>query len=169
MKDYLIIDGYNIINAWPKLKDIATDSYDEARRELIEMMAEYQSFKGINIIIVFDAHMVKGNIGKRDKIKGIKIVFTKEGETADSYIEKVIPQLSKRNYVTVVTNDWAEQQMILGAGATRMTTRELIIDYNNAKNRISQKTDDLSREKNMLSNQIDPEILEKLERLRRMQ
>lgn len=167
LKEYLIIDGYNVINGWPELKKLAVENFEESRRQLIEMMAEYQSFKGLHIIIVFDAHMVKGNMEKSDMIKGIKIIFTKEGETADSYIEKFILQLSKKNRAAVVTNDWAEQQMILGGGATRISIREFIIDFDRAKNSINKKTEKLQEQRDVLSNRIDPIILEKLEKLRR--
>ncbi|AKL97071.1 putative RNA-binding protein [Clostridium aceticum] len=167
MKEYLIIDGYNVINAWSELKALAEESLEEARIELVERMAEYQSYKGINIIVVFDAHMVKGTMEKNDAIKGIKVVFTKEKETADSYIEKFIVQLSKRHRAAVVTNDWAEQQVVLGGGATRTSVRELIIDYGTIKQNIQRKTEVLKQEKDSLSNRIDPLILEKLEKFRR--
>ena len=167
LKEYLIIDGYNVINGWPMLRDLAIESFEESRRQLIEMMVEYQSFKGIHVIIVFDAHLVKGSIEKKDMIKGVKIVFTKESQTADSYIEKLILQLSKKHRVTVVTNDWAEQQMVLGGGAIRMTIREFIIDFNGAKSSISKKTEKLQEQREALSNRIDPIVLEKLEKLRR--
>ena len=93
-----------------------------ARTELVGMMAEYRAFKGINVIIVFDAYLVKGSTRNKEKLKGIEVVFTKEKETADSYIERLIVELlsNKKNRVSVVTNDWTEQQMVLGGGATRI-------------------------------------------------
>ncbi|AOY75122.1 NYN domain-containing protein [Clostridium formicaceticum] len=167
MKEYLIIDGYNVINGWSELKRLAEESLEEARIELVERMAEYQSCKGVHVVIVFDAHMVKGTMEKTETVKGIKVVFTKERETADSYIEKFIVQLSKRHRAAVVTNDWAEQQVVLGGGATRISVRELIIDYSAIKNNIQRKTEILQQQKDSLSNRIDPLVLEKLEKFRR--
>ncbi|SNS38760.1 hypothetical protein SAMN05446037_100929 [Anaerovirgula multivorans] len=167
MKEYLILDGYNVINGWPQLKKLATQNLEEARIELIERMIEYQSYKGLHVIIVFDAHLVKGSMEKNDKIKGVEVVFTKEKETADGYIEKFILQLSKRQRASVVTNDWTEQQMILGSGGTRIPVREFVIDFDNIKNNIQKKTEILQQQKDFLSNRIDPLVLEKLEKLRR--
>lgn len=167
MKEYLIIDGYNVINGWPELKKLATESFEEARIQLIEWMAEYQSYRGLHVMIVFDAHLVKGTMEKTEKIKGVEVVFTKERETADSYIEKVILQLAKRNHVSVVTNDWIEQQMILGGGASRIPVRELILDFDNSKRNIQKKAEVLQQQKDFLSNRIDPSVLEKLEKFRR--
>ncbi|MCC5910796.1 MAG: NYN domain-containing protein [Clostridiaceae bacterium] len=167
MKEYLILDGYNIINAWDKLKHIAQQSLEEAREQLVEMMAEFQASKKADVIIVFDAHLVKASMEKKEKVKNVEVVYTKERETADSYIEKIIPELTKRNRVMVVTNDWTEQQMILGSGATRLSVREFILDYDATKKAIQKKTEDLRQEKDYLSNRIDPSVLEKLEKFRR--
>lgn len=167
LKEYLILDGYNVINGWPELKKLAMENFEEARIQLIEMMAEYQSYKGICVIIVFDAHLVKGSMEKSDIIKGVKVIYTKERETADNYIEKFIMQLPKRDRASVVTNDWAEQQMILGGGAARIPVRELVLDFDNSKNKIKKQTQTLQQEKDFLSNRIEPLILEKLEKFRR--
>ena len=167
MKEYLIIDGYNVINAWPNLQHIAQKNLDDARSQLIEMMAEYQSFKGIKIIIVFDAHLVKKSMEKLEKKMDVEIVYTREKETADSYIERLIVDLSRKNRVVVATNDLVEQQMVLGGGATRTSVRELIIDYNNVKVKIHKRIDDLKIQKTELSNRIGDEMLEKLEKFRR--
>ena len=166
-KEYLILDGYNVINSWPKLKKLMEGNLEESRKELIEMMAEYQAFKGVKVIVVFDAYLVKGSMESKEDIKNVEVVFTKERETADSYIEKFITGVSKRDRVVVATNDWAEQQMILGGGATRISVRELIIEFDRIKNKITKKTETLDQEKNMLSNRIDGSILEKLEKFRR--
>ena len=167
MKEYLIIDGYNVINAWPTLYSIAHKNLEDARSQLIEMMAEYQSFKGIKVIIVFDAHMVKKSMEKTEKKLGVEVVYTREKETADSYIERLIVDLSRKNRVVVATNDLIEQQMVLGSGATRTSVRELIIDYNNVKERINKRIDALKIQKVDLSNRMSDEILEKLEKFRR--
>ncbi len=87
-KEYLFVDGYNIINSWERLKDLSKMSLEVARNELVEIMAEYQHYSGIKITVVFDAHLVKGNSGKRYGVKGVEVVYTKESETADQYIEE---------------------------------------------------------------------------------
>ncbi|QUH19859.1 NYN domain-containing protein [Alkaliphilus sp. B6464] len=169
MNEYLILDGYNVINSWPKLKLLMNESLEIARGELIEIMAEYRAFKGVNVIIVFDAYLVKGSTKKSEKLRGVEIVFTKERETADSYIERLIVELSKnrRNRVSVVTNDWTEQQMVLGGGATRVSVREMVLDFDQIKNKINKKIETPRKQKDTLSDRIDPLILEKLEKFRR--
>lgn len=167
MKEYLILDGYNVINSWPRLKFLMNESLETARDELIELMAEYKAFKGINVIVVFDAYLVKRSMKNSEKLKGIEIVFTKEKETADTYIEKLIVELSRLNRVSVVTNDWTEQQMILGGGATRVTVRELVLEFDHIKNKINKKIEITQNQRNTLSDRIDQSILEKLERFRR--
>ncbi len=124
-KDYLLIDGYNMIFAWESLKKIAQSSLEDARRELIERISVYKVFKGWDIIIVFDAYKVKGNIGEVEKEKGITIVYTKESQTADAYIEKAAKELTKQYNVTVATSDALEQLIIFGSGAFRMPARHL--------------------------------------------
>ncbi len=166
-KEHLFIDGYNVINAWPQLREISKDDLEGARRQLIEMMAEYQAYKGIKVTIVFDAHLVKFSMEKKEQQKGVTVVFTKEKETADGYIEKKIAELSLRNRVRVVTNDWLEQQMILGSGATRISVRELLLDYQHIKEKISKKTQEIQLKKDYLSNRLDESVLEKLEKFRR--
>ncbi|ABR50568.1 protein of unknown function DUF901 [Alkaliphilus metalliredigens QYMF] len=167
MKEYLVLDGYNVLNGWPKLKELCQGDLDGARKELLEMMAEYGSFKGIEVIVVFDAHLVKGSMQKNEKLKGVEVVFTKEKQTADSYIERLITELSIRNRVVVATNDWAEQQMVLGGGATRISVRELVLEFQNIKVKIKKKGEKLSQERNDISSRLDETILEKLEKFRR--
>ncbi len=167
MKEHLLIDGYNVINAWPQLREISREDLEGARRQLIEMMAEYQAYKDLKVTIVFDAHLVKYSMEKIEHQMGVTVVFTKEKETADGYIEKKIIELSKRNRVQVVTNDWLEQQMILGSGATRISVRELLLDYERIKEKITKKTEEIQLKKDYLSNRLDQSVLEKLEKFRR--
>jgi len=167
VEEYLILDGYNVINSWPGLKLLMEESLETARDKLIDVMVEYGAFKGINIIIVFDAHLVKGNTGNRQKLKGVEIVFTKEYETADSYIERYIVELSKNNRVAVVTDDKIEQQMILGSGATRVPVREMIEMFGQIKNEINEKIEIDRIRKNTLSDTLGVSVLKRLEKLRR--
>jgi predicted RNA-binding protein with PIN domain len=96
LNKYLLIDGYNIINAWPDLREIALINFEEARERLIQQFVDYKFYTGEMIIIVFDAHSVKQNHLKREYIDGIEVVFTKEYQTADSYIEKKVEELTKK-------------------------------------------------------------------------
>ncbi|MCR5601837.1 MAG: TetM/TetW/TetO/TetS family tetracycline resistance ribosomal protection protein [Ruminococcus sp.] len=122
--DYLLVDGYNIIFAWDDLKKIAEENLDAARSELINRMCNYQGYAGCELILVFDAYKVKGRHRDIEKYCNINIVYTKESETADTYIEKVTHELSKKHRVRVATSDGAEQIIILGNGAMRISAAE---------------------------------------------
>lgn len=167
MKDIMILDGYNVTNALPELRDLARTDYGAARDLLIEMMSEYRTFRGIDILIVFDAHMSAKARENWEKVKGVEVVFTKEKMTADSYIEKRIAKLVEKRKVIVVTNDWSEQLMVMGSGAARRSVRELKIDLLEARNTISEEAYKLNRERDFLSNRIDADTLKKLEEFRR--
>ncbi len=120
---YLLVDGYNIIFAWDELKDVAKDSLDMARTKLINMLSSYQGFINSPVIVVFDAYRVKGNPGSVERYGDLSVVYTKEAETADAYIEKVTHDLAKHHRVRVATSDGLEQIIILGAGALRISAR----------------------------------------------
>lgn len=122
--DYLLVDGYNIIFAWDDLKKIANENLDAARAELVKRMCNYQGYAGCELILVFDAYRVKGKHREVEKYCNINIVFTKESETADSYIERVTHELSKEHRVRVATSDGVEQMIILGNGAMRISAAE---------------------------------------------
>ena len=124
-KEYLLIDGYNIIFAWENLRKMAKENLDLARNSLVNTICNYQGFKEIEVILVFDAYKVKRNAGEIEKIHDVSIVYTKEAETADMYIEKVSKELGKTNRVKVATSDGLEQLIILGSGAIRVTAEEL--------------------------------------------
>ena len=119
-EEYLLVDGYNIIFAWDELKAQSAQSLDLARNTLINRLCNYQGFCGVKIILVFDAYRVKKNPGSIEEFRNISVVYTKEAETADSYIQKVSHELSKKHRVRVATSDAAEQMIILGSGALRV-------------------------------------------------
>ena len=123
--DYLLVDGYNIIFAWDELKKIADKSLDDARAELAKIMCNYQGYTGYEVILVFDAYRVKGKRREAEKYYNINIVYTKESETADSYIERISHELAKKHRVRVATSDGSEQMIVLGNGAMRVSAREL--------------------------------------------
>ncbi len=120
-KEYLLVDGYNIIFAWEHLKKIAADDIEDARHKLANTLCNYQGFKKCEVILVFDAYKVKGNVGEISKYHNITIVYTKEAETADMYIEKVTHEIGRKHRVRVATSDGLEQIIILGHGALRLS------------------------------------------------
>ncbi len=123
-QEYILVDGYNIIFAWDELKKISDENLDAARHKLIEIMINYKGVRKCEIIVVFDAYRVKGNPGSEKEIDGIHVVYTKEAQTADSYIERTAHDLSSDYRVRVATSDRLEQIIILGGGAYRMSASE---------------------------------------------
>ncbi len=136
--EYLLVDGYNIIFAWEELKKIAEENLDAARAELVKMMCSYQGCTGYELILVFDAYKVKGRDRDVERYYNISIVYTKEKETADTYIERVSHELSKKHRVRVATSDGAEQLIILGNGAMRISAEELRQRYKAAEKALSE-------------------------------
>lgn len=124
-EEYLLVDGYNIIFAWESLKDLAKDNLDSARGRLMDILSDFQGYRRMKLILVFDAYKVKGNIGSTEKYHNIDVVYTKEAETADQYIEKVTHKIGRKYCVRVATSDGLEQLIIMGAGAVRVSAREL--------------------------------------------
>lgn len=122
--EYLLVDGYNIIFAWDELNEIAKDNLDLARNQLINILCNYQGFKQCELILVFDAYKIKGGQRNIEKIHNINVVYTKEAETADMYIEKVTHEIGKKHRVRVATSDNLEQIIILGNGAFRISASE---------------------------------------------
>ncbi len=126
--EYLLVDGYNIIFAWDELKELAKKSLEAARNRLIDILCNYRGFKRCELILVFDAYKVKGNDREVERINNINVVYTKEAETADMYIEKVTRELGKKHRVRVATSDNIEQVIIMGGGALRMSADELLAE-----------------------------------------
>ncbi|MBQ3161877.1 MAG: TetM/TetW/TetO/TetS family tetracycline resistance ribosomal protection protein [Oscillospiraceae bacterium] len=122
--EYLLVDGYNIIFAWEDLNKLAKENLDLARTTLINRLCNYQGFKQNNVIVVFDAYRVSGHHREVEQHHNVSVVYTKESETADSYIEKVTHELSKSHRVRVATSDGTEQIIILGNGAFRVSAAE---------------------------------------------
>ena len=123
-EEYLLVDGYNIIFAWPELRELAQINLDSARDKLMDILCNYQGYQGCRLILVYDAYKVKGNPGSVMKYHNIEVVYTKEAETADQYIERTTHELGakpQKYRVTVATSDALEQMIIWGNGATRMS------------------------------------------------
>ena len=121
--EYLLVDGYNIIHAWPELKELAAVNLDAARTSLQDILCNYQGFKKCVLILVFDAYRVPGSPGSIEQYHNIHVVYTKEAETADMFIERVTHEIGKNRRVRVATSDGMEQVIILGHGALRVSAR----------------------------------------------
>lgn len=168
MAEYLLVDGYNIIFSWPELNEFAENgNLDAARMKLMEMLSNYQGYCQSTVILVFDGYKVKNNPGTVEKYHNIYVVYTKEAETADQYIEKTNGSLARANQVRVATSDRLEQVIILGQGATRVSARELQKEMEEMKREI--RKDYLHRpqlKRNSFIDNLEPEIAAVLEHMR---
>lgn len=134
--EYLLVDGYNIIFGWEELNRLAKENLELARARLINILCNYQGFRRCNLILVFDAYRVKGNHREIEKEHGITVVYTKEAETADMYIEKTAHELGKGHRVRVATSDNVEQIIIMGSGAIRVSATEFLAEVNEVEEAI---------------------------------
>lgn len=125
-EEYLLVDGYNVIHGWPQLKELAQKNLNSARDLLMDILCNYQGYTNKTVILVFDAYKVKKNPGSAMEYRNIHVVYTKDAETADMYIEKVTNQLGRKHKVVVATSDALEQMIVLGNGATRLSARGLL-------------------------------------------
>lgn len=165
--EYLLVDGYNIIFSWDSLKKTAEYSLEDARDKLIDILDEYQGYKKINMILVFDAYLVKGGAERIYKYNGLYVVFTKEAETADNYIERTAYRLKGKYKVSVATSDRLEQIIIMSKGAVRISARELEENVKLAKKHIKEKMEEIKPVKNnMLIDNLDSETAAWLEKMR---
>lgn len=169
MKDeILLVDGYNMIFAWEKLKNLAEENLEDARNKLLEIMSNYQGYKNITVIVVFDGHKVKGNTRKIHNYNNIEVVYTKEKETADNYIEKVAYAIGRTYKVRVATSDALEQTIIFSKGATRISARELYIEIKLMKQEIQKEYIDKQVViTNSLSSNLDPAVEKLMQKMRR--
>lgn len=160
-KSYLLVDGYNIIFAWPALKALAEDNMDGAKAKLLDMLSNYQAIKGWEVMVVFDAYKVAGRREEVLKYHNIHVVYTAEAQTADHYIEKFAHMHRDRYHVTVATSDGLQQMIIRGAGASLLSARELLdaIEQSNDKMR-----EDLGREGAKSANTFEDLITEAMKK-----
>lgn len=136
--EYVLVDGYNVIFSWDHLSKLAKDNIDAARATLINILCNYQGYRKCHLILVFDAYKVKGQREEVEQTGGISIVYTKEAETADMYIEKVTHRIAKSHLVRVVTSDRMEQLIILGNGALRISSRTFLEEVRQAEAEIRE-------------------------------
>ncbi len=136
--EYLLVDGYNIIFAWEELEAVARRDIGAARDMLAHILVNYQGFRQCVVILVFDAYKVKGNPGSVDRKNGIYVVYTKEAETADAYIEKTTYDLGREHRVRVATSDGLEQLIILGHGALRLSAQSFKAEVEQTQGEIAR-------------------------------
>lgn len=167
-RDFLLVDGYNIIHAWDNLKELAEQSLEIARQKLLDILSNYQGFKKCTVIVVFDGYLVKGNPGTSYPYHNIFVVFTKEAETADHYIERVVNRMPREYRVRVATSDALEQLIILGQGAIRVSARELRNEIYSTEKTIREcYIENKPPKNNLLIDNLDPETREWMEKMRR--
>ncbi|PAB01573.1 NYN domain-containing protein [Enterococcus canintestini] len=143
-KQLLIVDGYNMIGAWPELVSLKkAEKLEDARETLLSLLSNYAKYEGLEIIVVFDAQFVPGITQRYTKYQ-LQVIFTEEGETADSYIERVAGELNNAlTQVTVATSDLAEQWVVFSQGALRTSARELYKAVQKTNKLISEHQEDL--------------------------
>lgn len=163
-EEYLLVDGYNIINAWPELEEAKNVSLEAAREKLLDIMADYAGHTGIRVMVVFDAHQVEKSRGMQYDRNGVRVVFTKEGETADHFIEKMADLFARQEKVRVATSDWIEQQIIMGRGATRISARELLQEVKDIVGKRRARENKHINEKQTLGDRVDPVIWKIIEK-----
>ena len=137
-EEYLLVDGYNIIFAWDDLNELARYNIESARGKLMDILSNYQGYKKMTLILVFDAYKVKGNQGEVGMYHNIHVVYTKEAETADQYIEKTVHRIGHNGNVTVASSDGLEQIIIMGAGAHRLSARDLRTEIEHTNGQIRE-------------------------------
>ena len=164
---YLLVDGYNIIFAWEELKQLAEDNIMSARDKLMDILSDYQGFRKMTLILVFDAYKVEGNPGTIFKYHNIYVVYTKEAETADQYIEKTVHKIGRRHHVTVATSDALEQVIILGQGGHRISAQGLQNEILLAKQELRKEhLEKTSKGKRYLFDGVSDEMTEYVDRMR---
>lgn len=169
MEGLLLVDGYNVLNAWPGIAKLKDEDLAHARDCVIAALSEFRSLSGLSVILVFDAHQVKGGIERRESHAGIEVVYTKEGETADEWIERFVAR-QKETFkdipLFVTTSDWLEQRIVSAQGAYRVTPLEL---YNELQRLKKESQGSLQRviERNPLDNHLSEHVKEVFENWRR--
>lgn len=166
--EYLLVDGYNVIFGWDELKELAKRDLGAARGKLMDLLSNYQGYKKNTVILVFDAYRVEGNPGSSQMYHNIHVVYTREAETADQYIEKTTHDIAGRHKVTVATSDGLEQVIILGQGAVRMSAKGLKAEIEAVNQEIRRELAESSGrgEKNYLLEGIEGKLAEDLEAVR---
>lgn len=165
--DVLVVDGYNVIGAWEELDRLKLRDMGQARNRLVDLLAEYKAFTGNRVIVVFDALYVKGMESRKSE-SNVEVIYTKEDETADECIERLIKSLKNvKNQVYVATSDYLEQRTIFSRGALRISARELLVEINSMEANINDQLAKRSNEKPKIKIEMEGKILRKFEKWRR--
>lgn len=163
----LVVDGYNIIGAWDELNRLKRVNMELARDRLIELLAEYRAYTKNRVIIVFDALYVKGAESKKT-INGVEVIYTRENETADECIERLVQSLKNvKNQVYVATSDYLEQRTIFSRGALRISARELYMELEQMDTNVQEQLEAQSQKQVSTKINLEEDVRKKLERLRR--
>ena len=166
-EEYLLVDGYNIIFAWPELSEMAKTDIFAAQQQLMDVLGNYQGITGLTVILVFDAYKMEGHAEEVIKVSNIYVVYTREAETADMYIERTVHKLAKNHKVTVATSDGLEQMIILGQGATRISAAGLREEMKRAAGEIHETIHvPKPGERSYLFDQASPEVAKWMEEMR---
>ena len=166
-ENYLLVDGYNIIFSWDELRDLSEVNITSARNALMDILCNYQGFRKDTLILVFDAYKVEGNPGQVFKYHNIYVVYTKEAETADQYIEKTVHRMNRKYQVTVATSDALEQVIILGQGAQRLSAQGLKDEVEQTGREIRQILDERrENDRNYLLNALPEDMVDLVEDIR---
>ncbi len=169
MKPLLIVDGYNVIGAWKEAQKHAW-TIDEARDRLMHQLEDYGGYTGEEVILVFDGYQSDRRLTTEEQHGAVQLVFTRHGETADAYIERLVAQKPRYRQCRVATSDGAEQAMVLGSGANRMTSRELLRELRQMRQAaFDAHARPATVSKNALAARLPKDVQEALERLRRGQ
>lgn len=167
VQEYLLVDGYNVIFAWEDLKELAKVNIESARNKLMDILSNYQGFRKCVVILVFDAYKVDGDALEIQRYHNIHVVFTKQAETADQYIEKVVHQIGRKYHVTVVTSDGVEQVITQGQGGTLISSREFKEEVEIVRRQIEEEVRSRREgDKNYLFDHMDRELADEMEDIR---
>ena len=165
--EYLLVDGYNVIFAWEDLKELAKVNIEGARHKLMDVLCNYQGYRGCQVILVYDAYQVEGEHLEIMKYHNIHVVYTKEAETADQYIEKVVHQIGRKYHVTVLTSDGVEQVVTLGQGGTLISAREFREDVKIMEQQLREEyLERHGSSRNFLFDHLDEELAAHMEDVR---
>ena len=166
MKPLLLVDGYNVIGAWERVKRERL-THEEAREALLHLLADYAGYSGQEIIVVFDGYKSGRRVRSEDVVSGVRVVFTMQGETADNYIEAVCDRTPRYREVRVATSDGVEQTVTMGRGAVRISSRELLIELSHVRSagRVSHAQSGPRR--NTVDSQLPEDVRNALEKMRR--
>lgn len=167
MDNILLVDGYNIIGAWPELRKLRDDNFEDARARLVELMAEYKASTGWRVIIVFDAYMSPG-IEQLYVQSRVDVIYTRKNETADERIEKLSMELKARQVqIHVATSDMTEQNVVFGQGALRKSARELEIEMKVIQSKITNNVKKTQKNKPLSRIPLSDDVVSMFEKWRR--